>query len=98
VEASGPDGAVRLSFNISRERPGSGCFLIEDDGEGISPDLEDRLGEPFLTTKQNHTGLGLALAGRLLQFHGGSWEGENRPGRGAQFRIHLPLRRKENSA
>lgn len=97
VESANPDGRVRVSFKLSEKRPGMGCFWIEDNGPGLSPDMEGRLGEPFLTTKQNHTGLGLAMAGRLLQLHGGGWEGENLPGDGAVFRACLPLCRKEKS-
>jgi len=97
VESADPNGRVRIGFKLSEKRAGMGCFWIEDDGSGLSPDMEGRLGEPFLTTKQNHTGLGLALAGRLLQLHGGGWEGENLPGAGAVFRASLPLGRKEKS-
>jgi signal transduction histidine kinase len=51
----------------------------------------DRIFDPFVTTKQRGTGLGLALSLRIVQEHGGAIKVVNRGERGAVFMIELPL-------
>ncbi|MDX1650383.1 MAG: ATP-binding protein [Myxococcota bacterium] len=70
-------------------------FEVADDGPGVPPAAEGRLFEPFFTTRARGTGLGLAMASRIAQAHGG--ELVHRPGRGlgvagrgACFRLALP--------
>jgi signal transduction histidine kinase len=50
----------------------------------------DKLFTPFFTTKVNGTGLGLVVARRICEAHGGTLEAENRSGGGARFRVRLP--------
>jgi signal transduction histidine kinase len=85
----------------SRERPsvrayeGRKAIVLEiaDRGTGIAPELRSRLYEPFFTTKERGTGLGLALAKKTLVSFGGSIEYQDRPGGGALFVISLPKSR-----
>jgi signal transduction histidine kinase len=64
---------------------------ISDSGPGISPQLRDRLFEPFVTTKANGTGLGLSTAWDIVQSHGGTIHVENKAdGGGAVFSVWLP--------
>jgi signal transduction histidine kinase len=65
---------------------------VEDNGPGITPDVQAKLFEPFFTTKQNGTGLGLAIAERIVQQHKGAIDFETDPGKGTRFRIMLPLK------
>jgi signal transduction histidine kinase len=67
-------------------------FTIEDDGEGISPDIRNRVFEPFFTTKKpgEGTGLGLSLVHRIVEEHGGRVEMAESELGGALFRIVLP--------
>ncbi|WP_245706629.1 sensor histidine kinase [Ruegeria marina] len=65
---------------------------VSDTGPGIRPDVRDRLFTPFVTTRENGTGLGLALSHRLVERAGGDLAVvETREG--ARFRISLPLAR-----
>jgi signal transduction histidine kinase len=68
---------------------------IRDTGPGISPEIRNRLFQPFATSKPQGTGLGLFLASRILDEHGGSIRAENVPGGGACFTIRLPRRTEE---
>lgn len=63
---------------------------VEDTGPGISPEHLDRIFEPYFTTKEDGTGLGLALAYRIVTEHRGTIRAENPPGAGARFVIDLP--------
>jgi len=65
--------------------------VVTDTGPGIPPEHLDRIFEPYFTTKDGGTGLGLALARRIIQEHQGSIRAENVPGGGARFVIDLPL-------
>ena len=66
---------------------------VEDDGVGI-PDAErDRVFTPFFTTKDSGTGLGLALAHKIVEEHGGVIDFKSAPGAGTTFRVTLPIRR-----
>jgi signal transduction histidine kinase len=68
-------------------------FSVVDDGPGIAPDFAARLFEPYATTKASGTGLGLAIAQRIALEHNGelSYLGTSANGRGAVFRLLLPI-------
>ena len=66
-------------------------FVCSDSGPGIPPEMEGRLFESFATHgKRDGTGLGLAMAKRIVEAHGGQLTCESHPGAGAEFRIVLP--------
>ncbi|MGE0499840.1 MAG: nitrogen regulation protein NR(II) [Rhizobiaceae bacterium] len=64
-------------------------FCVHDNGPGVSDDLLPILFDPFVTTKQNGSGLGLALVAKIVGEHGGVIECDSSP-RGTTFRILLP--------
>jgi two-component system sensor histidine kinase AtoS len=64
---------------------------VEDSGAGIEPADLDRVFNPFFSTKEGGTGLGLALTQKIVEDHGGSIDVRSAPGAGALFRIVLPL-------
>lgn len=70
---------------------------IRDNGPGIAPEFRERIFYPFFTTKLQGSGVGLAMAQKLIAEHGGRLELESEPGCGATFRLHLPCVRGEGS-
>jgi two-component system, NtrC family, nitrogen regulation sensor histidine kinase GlnL len=64
-------------------------FTVTDSGSGIDPDLIPHMFDPFITTKTNGSGLGLALVAKIIGDHGGTIECDSQPGR-TTFRILLP--------
>lgn len=84
----------RLSVT-ARLDAGAGRIVIEvaDSGPGMTPALSRRIFEPFFTTKpEGHgTGLGLSLCRGIVESHGGALSVESEPGRGATFRVALPV-------
>jgi len=65
-----------------------------DSGQGIAPEQIGRLFEPYFTTKQNGTGLGLMIVQRIVREHGGLIEVESNRDHGTTFRVKLPIHEK----
>jgi PAS domain S-box-containing protein len=65
-----------------------------DSGHGIAPEQIGQLFEPYFTTKQDGTGLGLMIVQRIVREHGGTIEVESDRDRGTTFRIKLPIHEK----
>jgi len=67
-------------------------IAVDDTGQGIAPDIRDRVFEPFFTTKEvgKGTGLGLATVYAIVKNHGGFVTVSSNLGRGTTFLIHLP--------
>jgi two-component system nitrogen regulation sensor histidine kinase GlnL len=81
-----------MNFTIGDVRHSAIASIdIEDDGPGISPQLQDSVFYPLVTSRPNGTGLGLPVAQELLSRHGGLIEFESRPGR-TVFSVRIPLR------
>lgn len=82
---------VRLSVPGSSVRVGLPLLIsIEDNGPGIPEDLRQHLFDPFVTTKQNGTGLGLALVAKIIGDHGGIIECDSGP-RSTTFQALMPM-------
>ena len=81
---------VRLSLPGSKSKVSLPLeFCIKDNGPGVSDDLMPHLFDPFVTTKPTGTGLGLALAAKIIGDHGGIIECESQPRR-TTFRVLMP--------
>jgi two-component system nitrogen regulation sensor histidine kinase GlnL len=82
---------VRLSVPGSEQRINLPLMIqIEDNGAGVSDQLKPHLFDPFVTTKHNGTGLGLALVAKIIGDHGGIIECESEAKR-TVFRVLLPM-------
>jgi len=78
-------------ISISHRCHAAGLDLeIADDGPGMDAALLERVQQPFVTTKAHGTGLGLPLARRLVEAHGGTLTLESRPGHGTTIRLFIP--------
>ena len=64
---------------------------VRDNGAGIPADALDRIFNPFFTTKEKGTGLGMAIAKKIVEAHTGTIDAESSPGRGSEFQVTLPL-------
>ena len=72
-----------MAFGVDREKR----FL---QAKPLATEVQARLFEPFVSTKQGGTGLGLALTHQIIREHGGELRVESRPERGATFTVVLP--------
>ncbi|GMR13685.1 MAG: hypothetical protein BMS9Abin29_1898 [Gemmatimonadota bacterium] len=84
-----PDGGT-LTFRVSLGVPGRLTLEVEDTGSGIPSDLQPRIGEPFFTTKEDGTGLGLPLAHALVDALSGTLSFQTGPG-GTTFQVQVPI-------
>lgn len=85
-----PNGG-NISICINRHQDKQVHISIEDEGIGISKEKIKRLGEPFYTTKERGTGLGLMVSYRIIEEHKGTIRIKSEEGKGTIFHITLPL-------
>lgn len=92
-EKVGDTGARDLIVITTRASESEAIIVVSDDGAGIPAEVQDRIYEPFFTTKPvgKGTGQGLALARATVERHAGALECCSIPGQGASFTIRLPL-------
>ena len=91
-EAMEGGGTIVIQEEIGFEETSRGSVVIRlaDDGPGIPESVQERILEPFFTTKEEGTGLGLSIAGRIIEQHGGSLTFTSKEGGGTTFIITLP--------
>ena len=70
---------------------------VADNGKGIPPEVEKRLFDPFFSTKETGTGLGLPIAARIVERHGGTLQYQTRLGHGTTFGVVLPREIKDTA-
>jgi signal transduction histidine kinase len=88
-------GAITIREEERRDSPlGLGAAVIirvSDNGPGIPESVQDKIFQPFFSTKEEGTGLGLSIATRIIEEHGGRLELESKKNQGTTFIITLPL-------
>ena len=84
-----PEGGT-LTLEAARTRDGL-TLAVADTGQGIPPEALPRVFDPYFTSKAKGLGLGLAIARRIVEDHGGKIEVESQPARGSRFSVILPL-------
>jgi signal transduction histidine kinase len=76
------------------ENGGSNAVVrVRDNGAGIAPEKLARIFNPFFTTKEKGTGLGMAISKKIVEAHAGTIDVVSEPGRGTEFAVSLPLPR-----
>ena len=89
ADSVGPGGHIRIEASAA----GDGVRLsVSDDGPGVAAEVQGRLFEPFVTTKEvgKGTGLGLAVCRGLVEAAGGTIDLDSSVPRGARFVLELP--------
>jgi len=84
MESSG-----RLSIRTA-EKSGENEILISDNGPGIPLEIQDKIFNLYFSTKETGTGMGLAMAFRVVQLHGGTIDFSSEIGQGTMFRLRFP--------
>jgi len=87
IEAAPMGTIVTISTYLES---GKLCFSVVDKGPGIPPAIVDEIFKPFITSKENGTGLGLANVKKIARLHSGSVSAENLAEGGARFVLCLP--------
>jgi two-component system NtrC family sensor kinase len=91
-EAVGEVGSGRVKLYTRRGRHANTVeVVVQDDGPGIVEELSAKIFDPFFSTKEGGTGLGLALTHQIVRDHGGTIRVESQPGHGASFIVALPV-------
>ena len=83
-------GTVRLEVRPPPNEANAVVVQVQDDGPGLTAEVQKRLFEPFVSTKETGLGLGLSICRRLVEAHGGAIHGANAPEGGALFAFTLP--------
>jgi PAS domain S-box-containing protein len=87
-------GGGRLDLSVERVEDEVRISVI-DDGAGIAEEYLPKIFEPYFTTKENGTGLGLTITFKIVKEHRGEITVKSRPGQGSTFTISLPVPQKE---
>ncbi len=90
LEASAGTGRIRITLTADYDNQ-MAVLKVQDFGCGVPPEMTDRIFEPFTTTKDRGTGLGLSMVLSVVREHNGTIEMESPPGSGTTFTVRLPL-------
>jgi signal transduction histidine kinase len=88
IEAIESTGTVKVQVSAQEKTV---AIKIKDNGKGIPRHIQHRLGEPFYSTKEKGTGLGIMVCYRIIEQHNGTIEFSSKEGEGTTFIIRLPL-------
>jgi signal transduction histidine kinase len=96
IQAMPQGGKLKVATAVQRHSGGTHgspvvTITFQDSGEGIAEEIQSRIFEPFFSTKEEGIGLGLPIAQRIIEEHGGEIKLESTLGKGTTFYITLPL-------
>ena len=69
---------------------GESTVVVSDTGPGIPPELQDKIFNLYFSTKENGSGIGLAMTFRVVQMHSGTIDFTSERGKGTSFRMRFP--------
>jgi signal transduction histidine kinase len=107
IQAMPKGGRLRVSTRVVTRRKGEleaaapaayACLEVSDTGVGVAPEVRDKMFEPFYSTKDGGTGLGLAVSHGIIKDHDGWIEVVRRPEGGTTFLVFLPAAGAESEA
>ncbi len=87
IQAMQKGGTISIKISLAKDAV---TILIEDEGEGVPDNLSEKIWDPFFTTKEKGTGLGLVIVKNIIEAHRGSIELENRSAGGVRVKVALP--------
>ena len=91
IQACAPHGTVEVTTQAEESGGQGWCVVtVADTGPGVAPELVERIFDPFYTTKESGSGLGLFIARRIVSEHGGHVRVAPRAGGGTACTISLP--------
>jgi two-component system sensor kinase FixL len=96
VEAMETTGRRELTIAV-KDQDESAFFSVGDTGTGISPEIAERLFQPFITSKANGMGVGLSICRTIIESHGGRISARANEGGGTVFEFTLPFARSEEA-
>lgn len=88
IDAMPKGGNVKVH---TKKQNGKIHIMVKDEGEGIPSELMERIGEPFLTTKEKGNGLGLMITYKIIEDHNGTIVVDSKLNEGTTFIVELPL-------
>jgi signal transduction histidine kinase len=88
IQATPPGGSVQV---VAAAAVKTLRIAVADSGSGIAPEMMDRIFDPYFTTKPEGTGLGLPIALRIIQAHGGTLDVSSALGGGTTVEVRLPI-------
>jgi two-component system, sporulation sensor kinase E len=90
IEVMPKGGNIEIQSKVEKDYI---CIMISDEGTGIPEEKIKKLGEPFYTTKERGTGLGLMVSFKIIKEHNGKVEVKSKVGEGTTFYIYLPIKK-----
>jgi two-component system NtrC family sensor kinase len=84
-------GEISITTRLITRGAKAISVIVEDTGPGVPPELRERIFEPFMSTKEDGTGLGLSVSYGILTAHGGNLGLVEGQGKGACFRVMIPV-------
>ena len=96
-ESMGDEGALTITEEEQKTDEFGPCVMIRvmDNGPGVPESIQNKIFQPFFSSKEEGSGLGLSIAARILNDHGGQLLLSSEPGAGATFTIVLPCKEDE---